>query len=183
MFNTTQILIALLFLFFCAGAALSIIYWSLRNGISPMPSSMKASKKILDAIPRELNGPIYELGSGWGTLALAVAKKFPENLVVGYETSPVPYWISRFFRFQTGVSNVQFKKEDFMDISLSEAALIICYLYPGAMRKLQEKLSKELQPGTWIISNTFAIPEWKPYAILDTQDLYRSLIYIYRVGY
>lgn len=77
------------------GISLSIVYRTWKNGISPMPSSPKARKAMLDLIPAGFQGNIYELGSGWGKLAFELANRFPQSHVTGYETSPVPYYWSR----------------------------------------------------------------------------------------
>ena len=157
-----------------------MVYWSIRNGISPTPSSRKQIAAILKAIPDGIDGNIYELGSGWGTLALALAKRFPGNQVTGIENSPVPYWISKVLQFSCGLHNLRFAYGNFLKFNLSESSLIVCYLYPGGMQKLKEKL-KNLKPGTIIVTSTFSIPDWTPLKKLEAQDLYRSPIYVYEI--
>lgn len=156
---------------------LSILFWTLRNGISPMPSSRKATQTILSLIPPG-NRTIYELGSGWGNLAYAIAKQYPDRRVIGYETSLVPYWIARLL-FRRG--NLRFERKNFFSKNLRDAGLIVCYLYPGAMRQLKEKFQKELLPGTQILSNTFALPGWEPQHIVEVDDLYKTKIYRYEI--
>ena len=68
-----------------------------------------------------------------------------------------------------------------MEVSLDDAALIVCYLFPGGMRKLKPKLEM-LPTGTIVISNTFSISGWVPEQTFQAQDLYRSPVYVYRVG-
>lgn len=75
---------------------------------------------------------------------------------------------------------MQLKRQDFFSVRLDDASMIVCYLYPGAMRKLQSKLASELKPGTWIVSNTFAIPGWTPESVIDIGDIYHTKIYLYR---
>ena len=81
----------------------SIVIWTLRNGISPMPSSPKAKAAIFQLIeeyvPKEMEGDIVELGSGFLTLALPIAKKFPHIKIIAYETSTLPYLISKIISF------------------------------------------------------------------------------------
>lgn len=48
-------------------------------------------------------------------------------------------------------------------------------------RKLKPKLER-LQPGTIVISNTFSIYGWTAAQTLQVRDLYRSPVYIYRIG-
>ena len=69
---------------------------------------------------------------------------------------------------------------NFLRRDLRDADLIVCYLFPGGMEKLKPKLEAELNPGTIVISNTFAISEWKAMQILHANDLYHSPIYVYK---
>ena len=159
----------------------SIVLWSIWNGIAPMPSSYKAQRKIEELLPRLVQGPIYELGSGWGTLAFLLAKRYPHQPVIGYETSPIPFWISRILLKFKYLHNLTLKRKDFFEVPLNDASLVVCYLYPGAMHRLKVKFERELQPGTWILSNTFAIPGWTPVQMAVVEDLYRTKIYLYRI--
>lgn len=164
-------------------SAVSIIVWSVRNGIAPMPTSPKAKKILLaKALPHEIQGPIFELGSGWGTLVFPLAKQFPLSQVTGYESSLIPYGVSKIVSFFFRQKNLRLARRDFFQEDLHEAALVVCYLYPGAMSKLKLKFEKELQPGTWVISNTFAIPGWYPIHVYEVNDLYRSKILVYKVA-
>lgn len=147
----------------------------MRNGISPMPSSLKARQTILNHLP-QTEGVIYELGSGWGTLALPVAAHYNQQQVIGFETSPVPLLISQIFCRRP---NLTYKRKNFFNENLNDASLIICYLYPGAMRELKQKFQDELKPGTSIITNTFAIPGWEPKEVWEVNDLYKTKIYRY----
>lgn len=171
----------LLLLFWLAlASAFSIIFWSLKNGISPMPTAIKVKSQLLK-IPLNINsGTIYELGSGWGTLAFAIAKKFPSHQIVAYETSPIPYLYSVLKQYFCPQPNLRFHRLDFFHESLKEAALVICYLYPGAMQQLKDKFNEELPSGCLVISNTFAINGWDPLEIFSVNDLYKTKIYLYR---
>ena len=70
-------------------AGISIVLTSMKTGISPSPSSGKAVRAMLAAIEDSGTGPIVDLGSGWGTLVIALAGKYPNRQVVGYELSLV----------------------------------------------------------------------------------------------
>lgn len=172
---------AILLLAFLAGIVLSVVYWSLRNGISPMPTSPKAKRCLLSVLPDKLEGTLYELGSGWGTLLFSLAEKYPQSFAVGIENSHLPFWASRTLLKFRRLPNVRLLRKDFFDVPLEEAGLVVCYLFPGAMSRLKEKFEKELRPGTWVVSNTFAVPGWTPVDVVDVRDLYRSKIYLYRM--
>lgn len=170
-----------IFLLLLGWILLSIVIWSYRLGITPTPTSSKAKRCLLKALPDKLEGKILELGSGWGTLAVPLAKTYKNCSVIGYEISPLPFFVSWVRVRFSGVSNLKLLRQDFFKVDMSDASLIVCYLYPGAMRKLKEKFEKELKPGTYVISNTFAIPGWQPISVHEVNDLYRTKIYVYRI--
>lgn len=151
-----------------------------RLGISPMPSSLKAKKALLALIPKDLKGHIYELGAGWGTLAFPLAERFPQNPIIAYEKALIPYLFCRLRLWLHPLPNLHIKCKDFYQEDLADAGLIVCYLYPGAMSKLAPKLQKKLLSGACIISNTFALPNWKAEKVVELDDLYRTKIYLYQ---
>lgn len=159
----------------------NIIVWSLYNGISPMPTSIRVRKKLLKILPKEIQGTIYELGSGWGTLIVPLALQYPSSAIIGYETSPIPYIASKIWASVRDLKNLKIYKKNFLDTPLKSATLVICYLYPSAMEKLKTKFHKELVPGTWVVSHTFAIADWLPLSIYEVDDLYKTKIYVYRM--
>jgi len=167
---------AAIFILICFGMVFSIVLWSLRMGIAPMPTTQKAKRALLSLLPPECEGVVYELGSGWGNLAWALAKRYPKAQIRAYEMSPIPYF---FAKLCFSAPNLHYFRRDFRDISLKNADLIVCYLYPGAMQQLKVKFEQELKPGTFIASNTFAIPGWKPEKAVKLDDLYRTPIYLY----
>ena len=77
--------------------------------------------------------------------------------------------------------NGRLQRRDFFSMDLADAGLVVCYLYPGAMEKLKVKFERELKPGCWVITHTFAVPGWKAEAVYPVDDLYRTQIYVYRI--
>lgn len=170
-----------IFFVLMVGVVVSIVMWSLLNGISPMPTSSHAKASLLSLLPNELQGTIYELGSGWGTLLFPLAKKYTVCQVVGLETSPIPYYISWLWLQWLQLSHVKLIRQDFFTVNLNDASLVVCYLYPKAMEKLKVKFLAELKPGTFVASNTFAVPGWHPETVIGVGDLYHTKVYLYRV--
>ena len=172
-------MIVALLIIIAMGIGISIVKWSLLNGISPMPTSIKAKKTLMDSLPSDVTGTIYELGAGWGTLAFALARRYPRSQVIAYETSPIPYYFCRGVQWILRIQNLTVIRKDFWNISLSGAAMVVCYLYPGAMHRLSQKFKDELAPKTLIISNTFALSGWTPEKVFIVNDLYRTKNYHY----
>ncbi len=164
-------------------ADLSILIYSLRNGIAPMPTSPKVKAALLNTLGElSVQGNYYELGSGWGTLTFPMAKRFPNSTILGIENSRVPYTISKCLSWVFPKRNLKLCRADFFTVSLAESDLVICYLYRGAMERLRGKFERELRPGTIVVSNTFSVPNWEPKQVLQATDLYRSKIYVYQVS-
>jgi len=161
-------------------AALSIVYYSARYGISPMPTWGKAKQAVLEALPQEYCGPIVDLGSGWGSLVFPLSRRYPHSEVVGYEISLIPWLFTRFCQCLFPRKNLRVYRRDFLSVPLHDYSLVVCYLYPGAMAQLKEKFEKELCPGTIVISHAFAIPGWKSVQTHPVHDLYNTNIYVYQ---
>lgn len=167
----------MLFLALIFAVIVAVVWGSVANGISPMPTSPKVKAALFKVLPK-VEGTIIDLGSGWGTLLTPLAKAYPHSKIIGYETSWVPYLVSKLRKRP----NLSIIRRDLFSISLENATMVICYLYPGAMKRLQTKLDRELKKGTWVVSHTFALPGWKPLKVVEVNDLYRTKIYLYQKG-
>jgi hypothetical protein len=179
--SPTGALLFLLLLALLLGGMLSIVVHTLRTGISPMPTSGKVRRQLLTLVPADLEGPLLELGSGWGTLAFALADHCPRARVVAFELSPLPYAFSWLRQRLAPRPNLQLVRQDFLRASFSGASAVVCYLFPGAMTRLAPKLAGELAPGTLVFSHTFALRGWKPLRTRVVDDLYRTPVYVYEV--
>ena len=164
---------------FIASVALGLLVYSFVAGVAPIPTSPKVTAKIMGALPTDLKGNIFELGSGWGTLAYALAKRFPACTVIAYEISPIPWFICKLRLALFPQPNITLRRADFHTASLDQAAVIICFLFPGCMKKLGPKLQKELPPGALVVSHTWPIPGWLPEAVHQADDWHSSRVYEY----
>ena len=155
----------------------SILVGVVRTGISPMPSSRRAVQQVLQFVVPPRPGSIYELGAAWGSLAIPLARAFPDRRIIAYELSTIP-WLFLLLRVRvSGLKNIEVVRRDFFRDDLGKAAVVVCYLYPGSMVRLSTKLLSELMPGTIVVSNTFALPGWVPDQKSQLKDLYRTKIY------
>lgn len=160
--------------------ALSIVWGTLKTGISPMMSSSKARQTMLAAISMDEKGALIDLGSGWGTLVIPVAKKHPNKQVIGYELSWFPWMVSVLFKYSLGLNNLTLYRKDFKNADFSTVSTLVCYLFPGGMVALEEKLKHDVVNNKiTIVSNTFALPSYKPTRVIKLKDFYQTPIYVY----
>jgi len=182
-------------------AVLSIVIASWRNGISPMPSSVRVRRAVAVEVNRlSGRGLIVEAGAGWGTLGIYIGKHCPGWQLIGIENSFMPLWVSRVwawltFGIQSSVSrrspstetsdlphtSVAFQRGNIYKHAYANASLVVCYLYPGAMKRLSPIFREQLDPEARVISICFALPDWQPERVITCSDLYRTRIYIYPV--
>jgi len=178
----------------------SIVWSTIRLGISPMPSSHGARQAMLDlcdealqkCINQAINKPnsnvgddgqlrIYELGSGWGNMLVALARRYPQHIIVGFELSFVPWLVSIVWLKLLRLNNVSVHRQDFFKVDLSSAKLALCYLYPQGMVKLQAKLTEEAGSLNYLISHHFALPHYEPIKTLRIKDIYQAPVYLYKM--
>ena len=162
-------------------AVVTIVVTTLRVGITPMPSSRKACEAIASAIPPNTDGPIIDLGSGWGTIVFSLAQSFPQATIKGIELSPIPWAVSRVGAFLRRSPNLEIQRGNFRDIQLEHAKVVVCYLFPGGMAYLKTKFENELKPNTLVVSNTFRLAGWEPEQVITLNDIHKTPIYRYRV--
>ncbi len=167
----------------------SIVYSTLTLGISPMPSSKKARQAMVqlsDALGHEVGietdigvGPLLELGSGWGSLLIPLAKKYPQREVVGFELSIMPWFITLILIKVMGLKNIKVYRKNFLKADLMGASVIFCYLFPGGMKALADKFNSEDAWPEFLISNNFSLPSGKPIKVIELDDVYKSPVYLY----
>src|SRR5690606_21760486 len=145
---------------------LSMEYYARKAKVVAAPSVPWMRRAVISRMEKEIaeagiKAPlILELGSGWGTLAIAAAKSAPDSTIIGYEISPVPLAFSRIKAWLCGYKNVRFVSADLFAEDFSKADILLTYLTMPHMEKLKAKFEAELKPGAVVICNTFPVPGW-----------------------
>ncbi|MDX1588093.1 MAG: class I SAM-dependent methyltransferase [Oleiphilaceae bacterium] len=122
-----------------------------------------------------------DMGSGWGTLAIPFARRFPDTQVIGYEVSWFPWITACVLAKLLRLRNLHFYRRDFRQADLSGASVLLCYLMARGMRAVSERLQKDPGSVQWVISHHFALPGWQPVRTRKLADLYGTPIYTYSV--
>lgn len=162
------------------GVVLSLVYCGI-TGISPIPSSRISTRAILDALPDELTGTIYEPGAGWGSLAWPLAALYPDAQIVAFELNPVPWAFMLLRQAVFPRPNLTILRRDFLKANLADAAAVVCYLHPGALRRLAPQLEAQVEPGIPLVSNSFEVERWEPETVRQLEDSFCPTLYTYRV--
>ncbi|KGP74509.1 class I SAM-dependent methyltransferase [Pontibacillus yanchengensis] len=152
----------------------SIMYFSIKNGITPTPTSARIKKEILSLTKSYQPMTIADFGAGFGTMAFAYAKAFPNARVDAYETSWIPFFLLKVRQRMNGYANLHIWKKDFYLVDSSRYDVVFCYLYGGAMTKLSRQVS-----STRLITHTFALPSHQPEEHIS---MGMTPIYVYKIG-
>jgi SAM-dependent methyltransferase len=107
---------------------------------------------------------VYDLGSGDGRLLFAALER-GAGKAVGIELNPLQVIKARETAKSRGWQDkATFLETDFMSVNLSEATVVLCYLFTTASRALKPKMESELKPGVRVVVESFPVPGWKPVA-------------------
>ena len=120
---------------------------------------------------------VMDLGSGWGSLLLPLAKQFPEHTFIGIEYGRIPYIVSCFRA--RNLKNLQFIRQDFFASDISEADVIFLFLLTSTMAKLSQKCIKEAKHNAVAYANRFPIQGKEPLQKVSFGSDYETF-YIYK---
>lgn len=158
-----------------------LISSSFQKYAPPVRCSGRLKKMVLDEIIKLLeNAPdgqqIVDLGSGWGTLLLPLAKRFPEHRFIGLERAFTPFYISSFRARK--MPNLQFKRDDFFKYDLSQTNIVLMFLIGFMMPKVTTKCLKELPKGAKAVVVRFPFTDVTPDKVVDLgNDMEKLYIY------
>ena len=153
-----------------------------------MPSSKKARNAIIQLIEAAGEGtatgteswPIVDLGSGWGSLIIRLAMRYPGRQIVGYELSVLPWLVTVLISKLLGLKNLTVYRGDFLKADLSASSIMLCYLFPKGMTALDAKLAEQEKRVQYLISNNFSLASHSSIKVIQLDDLYKSPVYLYR---
>lgn len=160
---------------------LSILVVTVWTRSPPLPTSVQVWRVMESLLPETVDGAIYDLGSGWGSLTRRLAVRYPAVPVIGIELSPLPWLVSRVWPV-FGATAPRYRFGDFFRHPPVDAGLVVCFLDPAVMARLGPWLGDTLPEGAWVASNYFALPGWHPVAQAVAGDAHRTRVYLYRKG-
>jgi hypothetical protein len=105
---------------------------------------------------------VYDLGCGDGRLVITAAHKHGAR-GVGVDMDPERIAESKANAVLAGVDDlVTFVESDVMDVDLSEATVVLLWLFQEQHLQLRPKLERELRPGARIVGHSSDMGDWIP---------------------
>ncbi len=123
-------------------------------GAPYVPTFKRDLEKIFSEVSLPKDALIIDMGSGDGKLLVLAAKK--GYRVIGYEINPILWLITKARLYKYPKANVKLKSMWHADVS--QADLVFTFLATRFMPKLEDKLKKEMKPGSYFASYVFELP-------------------------
>ena len=136
-------------------------------------------ESFLDAVPMNHEELFVDLGCGDGRVLREARRRYGVK-TVGFEVNTLAYCVARVLSLR--VRGVDIRWKDFWSVSLEDADVVFCYLFPDVMKRLAAKLEAELRHGARVVSCNFSVPGWSPMAAIRPESACHSdPIYVYRI--
>lgn len=132
---------------------------ALINGAPFVPTPIARARKMASLAQIKPGEKVFDIGCGDGRMVYIAANEFGAH-ATGLELSPLVYILARIRKF-FWKSKAQILFRDFHFYNFKDIDVIMCYLMPETLAKLQAKLEKELKPGARVISYAFKIGTWQ----------------------
>ena len=127
-----------------------------------LPTPPEHIDAFFELAPVSSRDVVYDLGSGDGRLLFA-AMDAGAGRAVGVELDGDKVRVSEeTAKARELEEKVRFIEADVLDVDLSDASVVFCYLFPKASSDLRPKFEAQLRPGTRVVMESFSIPVWKP---------------------
>ncbi|MFO0780650.1 MAG: 50S ribosomal protein L11 methyltransferase [Candidatus Gracilibacteria bacterium] len=132
---------------------------AMSTGAPFVPTPMPRVEKMLALAKVKPNEKVYDIGCGDGRMVYVAANQYGAN-ATGFELSPLVYCLAKIRKF-FWKSKAKIEFTDFRYKNLGDADVIVCYLLPEALARLQSKLEAELKKGARVVSYAFPIGTWE----------------------
>ncbi len=132
-----------------------------------MPTPPEVVKGMLELAKVTKSDLVYDLGCGDGGIVVAAARDFGAH-GIGVDIDPVRIKEANdnVAKHKVG-DKVKIVQADLFEFDVKPASVVTLYLLPSLNDKLRPILWRDLKVGTRVVSNSFAMTDWKPDQTID----------------
>jgi len=153
---------------FLAYLFLSGLVWGAGYGPTPR-RQLEAAASLLQL---KEGDTVYDLGSGFGRAIIFFAKRY-HVAAIGVEIDPLRCSLTEQSARRQGLSaNVTVLRGNLLNVDLGRATKVFFFLTPLLMKRLQEKVGREMPEGGRVVSVDHRFPDWKPAETVENVHLY-----------
>lgn len=132
------------------------------------PTPRRAIRRALLEAGLKSGEIFYDLGAGDGRTLIIASKEFGAE-ARGFELSLFRFLVAKIkiIFLNWGNKDIYLHWKNLYKQDLRDADVVFVWLTPPSHRKLEEKFSHELRPGTRVITHSSPLGFWEPYRVIE----------------
>ena len=129
-----------------------------------VPSEQVVVEKMLEMAKIKKTDIVFDLGCGDGRIVVTAAKKFGcKGIGIDYDPARVEDSLKTMKAAGVTKDLVEIREGDALQVKdLEKATVIMLYMLPEFMEKLEPQMKKRLKPGTRIVAHDYPFPNMDP---------------------
>ena|SRR5689334_5059407 len=146
-----------------------------------VPTPQEVVDRMLALANVTKNDFVVDLGCGDGRIVVTAARKYGAR-GLGVDIDPVRIAEANANAKAAGVTNlVEFKLQDALKTDVSNASVVTTYLLSQSNLKVRPLITRQLKPGSRIVTHNFSMGDWAPTKseTFDDDTGRRRTIYLY----
>ncbi len=158
------------------------IFWNVRGDRVPLYLSNQTTiQAVTDLLPPRSveQRVVMDLGSGLGDMVVGLAKRRDDIRVIGLETAPLSYALSKLRLILSTRQNAEILWRDIWAQDLGEADIVYAFLSTQPMTRLLRQARKQMRPGTMLISNSFVPKDDAPNSVIELKDGRKTQLFVW----
>ncbi len=134
-----------------------------------VPSEQVVVDKMLEMAKVKKDDVVFDLGCGDGRIVVSAAKKYgAKGVGVDIDPDRVQDSLKTMRRAKVGSDLVDIRQGDALKVKdLEKATVIMLYMLPEFMEKLEPQMKKRLKPGTRIVAHDYPFPNMEPDQVVE----------------
>ena len=126
------------------------------------PSPLEVVSAMLELGQVKAGDVVYDLGCGDGRIVIEAVKRHGARGVC-IDIDPARIRDAQANAERAGTADsIRFVTEDLFESELSDATVVMLFLWPEVNLRLRPKLQRELRPGTRVVSHWHDMGSWVP---------------------
>jgi SAM-dependent methyltransferase len=148
------------------------------------PSPLEVVSAMLELGKVRAGDVVYDLGCGDGRIVIEAVKRHGARGVC-IDIDPVRIREAHANAERAGAADsIRFLTEDLFESDLSDATVVMLFLWPEVNLRLRPKLERELRPGTRVVSHWHDMGSWMPErtVVVDPERGRTRPVYLWTIG-
>ena len=150
-----------------------------------VPSEQVVVEKMLEMAKITKADIVFDLGCGDGRIVVTAAKKYGcKGIGVDYDPKRVEESLETMKKAGVTREQVDIREGDALKVKdLDQATVVMLYMLPEFMEKLEPQIKTRLKPGTRIVAHDYPFPNMEPDQVVefDTGGSRAKFLYMWTI--